>query len=552
MNIGEMQRLLSVKAEESKNHKFDDLYALVCHADWLRLAHDRIVDNAGSRTAGCDGINMKDFDENLEANLNELREDLQTGTFEPYPVRRVYIPKSNGKMRPLGIPSIRDRIVQETVRMILEPIYEADFSQYSFGFRPNRCTMDAVKCILFSTTEWKRMFWVVEGDISAYFDTINHRKLMKLLGHRIADRKLLDLIWKFLRAGVMERKLFKETKLGTPQGGIISPLLANVYLHELDTFMGPRTFGMTQKVKSKRRRDGLGNLIYIRYADDFVILANGSKADAVAIRQEVHDFLQDTLRLSLSMEKTKVTHLNDGFDFLGFHLRRSMGQKGMGVKTIISEKGYRRHLDFLRAATSPDSLGDAFVAKIVAMNRAIEGWCRYYQYTSKASTQFHRLAYETFWMMAYWLCGKHKLSMPECLRKFNRPGEGLGAGQLRLTKHDSFPSLTYMKRFLKPNPYTTAVPLVRENLPESNLWTGSERLPNWSDIRLAVLKRDGYRCHLCGSSVTSATAEVDHKCPIRRFKRPVDANSLDNLLTNCIACHAMKTELDRQAESRMQ
>jgi RNA-directed DNA polymerase len=109
------------------------------------------------------------------------------------------------------------------------------------------------------------------------------------------------------------------------------------------------------------------------------------------------------------MEKTKVTHLNDGFDFLGFHLRRSMGQKGMGVKTLISEKGYRRHLDFLRAATLPDTYEDAVVAKIVAMNRAIEGWCRYYQYTSKASTQFHRLAHETFWMLAYWLCGKHKL-----------------------------------------------------------------------------------------------------------------------------------------------
>jgi len=552
VNIGELQRLLSVKAEGSKNHQFDDLYALVCREDWLRLAHDRIVDNAGSRTAGCDGINMKGFDENLDTNLAKLRDDLQTGTFEPYPVRRVYIPKSNGKMRPLGIPSIRDRIVQEAVRMALEPIYEADFSQYSFGFRPTRCTMDTIKYILYATTEQKKAFWVVEGDIAAYFDTINHRKLMKLLGRRIEDRKLLNLIWKFLRAGVMERRLFKDTKLGTPQGGIISPLLANVYLHELDQFMGPRTFGVSRKEKTKRRKQGLGNLTYVRYADDFVILTNGCQADAAAIRQEVHDFLRNSLRLTLSMEKTKVTHLNDGFDFLGFHLRRSMGQKGMGVKTLISEKGYRRHLDFLRAATSPDAHKDAIVAKIVALNRAIEGWCRYYQYTSKASTQFHQLGYETHWMLAHWLCRKHKLSMPECFKRFNRPGDGLGIGQVRLTKHDSFPSLMYMKRFLKPNPYTAKALLEREELPVSNWWMGAEKLPDWSDIRSAVLKRDGFRCRYCGTPVTANAAEVDHKRPVRRFKRPVDANCEDNLFTTCKPCHDKKTEFDRQAESRVQ
>src|SRR6201988_4079618 len=135
--------------------------------------------------------------------------------------------------------------------MVLEPIYETDFSQYSFGFRPNRRTMDAVKCILWSTQESKRYFWIIEGDISAYFDTINHRRLMKLLRRRVEDEKLLSLIWKFLRAGVMERKLFKDTNLGTPQGGIISPLLANVYLHELDKFMDGYA-GLTGKEKTGR------------------------------------------------------------------------------------------------------------------------------------------------------------------------------------------------------------------------------------------------------------------------------------------------------------
>jgi RNA-directed DNA polymerase len=237
MNIGEIQRTLSLKAERKPNHRFENLYDLLYDMNWLRLAHGHVSQNAGSVTAGCDGIDMKAFDEDLEINLQRLAQELKTETFEPYPVRRVFIPKPNGKVRPLGIPSIRDRIVQEAVRMTLEPIYEADFSQYSFGFRPNRCTMDAIKCITWSTQERKKYFWVIEGDISSYFDTINHKKLLKLLMRRIKDKKLLRLTWKFLRAGVMEKKLFRDTKLGTPQGGIISPLLANVYLHELDRYM---------------------------------------------------------------------------------------------------------------------------------------------------------------------------------------------------------------------------------------------------------------------------------------------------------------------------
>ena len=145
MNVGEMQRKLSPWAEQDKGHKFFDLYHLLYDKEWLRLAHDYVKQNAGSKTAGCDGIKMSVFDENLEDNLHQLEKELKSETFEPHPVRRVYIPKANGRLRPLGIPSIRDRIVQEALRMILEPIYEADFDQKSFGFRPNRRTMDAVK-----------------------------------------------------------------------------------------------------------------------------------------------------------------------------------------------------------------------------------------------------------------------------------------------------------------------------------------------------------------------------------------------------------------------
>src|SRR5262245_18739104 len=331
MNVGEMQRLLSLKAEKSPGHRFDDLHGLICDMDWLWLAHDYVAQNAGSKTAGCDGVVMADFDRDAGGNLRRLREALRSGEFEACPVRRVYIPKANGKRRPLGIPSIRDRIVQEAVRMALEPIFEADFSQHSFGFRPNRRTMDAIRHLMCFTKEHTKYFWAIEGDISAYFDTIPHRELMKLVGRRVKDARLLDLIWKFLRAGVMERKLFKGTELGTPQGGIVSPLLANVYLHELDRFV-ERYTGLSKREKAERRRRGQANFAYARYADDFVVLCNGTREQAMALREELQTFLSDSLRLTLSMEKTKVTHLDEGFEFLGFRLQRSLGGKGMVTK----------------------------------------------------------------------------------------------------------------------------------------------------------------------------------------------------------------------------
>jgi RNA-directed DNA polymerase len=548
MNIGEMQRKLSLWAEQDKGRKFYGLFDLISDMDWLRLAHDYVAQNAGSKTAGCDGVNMAGFDEDLEGNLQRLHLALKSGTFTACPVRRVNIPKANGKVRPLGVPTIRDRIVQEAVRMVLEPIYEADFSQRSFGFRPCRCTMGAIRYLMDYATEHSKYFWVIEGDISAYFDTINHRKLVKLLRRRIDDEKLLDLIWKFLRAGVMERKLFKGTRLGTPQGGIVSPLLANVYLHELDKHMG--RYDLPEEERRKRRRQGLANFAYARYADDFVILCNGTKEQAVGIRQEAHDFLRDTLRLTLSMEKTKVVHLNDGLDFLGFHLRRSMGQKGMVTKTLISEKATKRHSDTIRAATSPDAHQDSVMAKILAMNRIIRGWCRYFQYTSRPGVQFSSLEDETFWRMAHWLGRKYKLTMPDALQRF-KAKEGLGTDELKLAKHTSFKARRYHHSPSKPNPYTTQERIEREELLDTDPWLGTEDRPGMMGLRPIVLERDGLKCRICKEAVESATAQVDHIRPVSCFKRPVDANRLGNLWTLCIRCHKEKTELDRQRESRV-
>jgi group II intron reverse transcriptase/maturase len=410
--------------------------------------------------------------------------------------------------------------------------------------------MDAVKAITWSTQERKKYFWIIEGDISAYFDTINHRKLMSLLREKVKDERLLSLIWNFLRAGVMERRLFKDTKLGTPQGGIISPLLANVYLHELDKYMERHT-GLSTMEKTRRRKAGEANYAYVRYADDFVILCNGAKAQAEGMREEVRNFLASNLRLSLSMEKTRITHLDDGFDFLGFTIKRDMGHDGMKTKVLISRKGKERHLEVIRAATSPNAHEDSINLKIRALNRIIAGWCRYYQYTSRASSQFTQQDYVTFWAMAHWLGRKFQLSMPWVMRRF-RKENGLTDGEITLVRHAEFPTQRYKKRFLKPNPYTTQEKIEREELPNENPWLGFEDRPGWADLRKQVMERDGLTCRLCRTPVTPETCEVDHIIRYSRYKRPVDANRLRNLWTLCITCHREKTESERRMESRMQ
>jgi RNA-directed DNA polymerase len=550
VNVGEMQRKLSLWAEQDKEHKFFDLYHLLYDKDWLRLAHDHVAQNAGSVTAGCDGIDMTAFDEERESNLQRLAQELKAETFEPYPVRRVFIPKTNGKVRPLGIPSIRDRIVQEAARMVLEPIYEAGFSQYSFGFRPNRCTMDAVKCITWSTQEHKKYFWIIEGDISSYFDTINHKKLLKLLKGRVKDKKLLRLIRKFLRAGVMEKKLFRDTKLGTPQGGIISPLLANIYLHELDRYMKRHT-EIPQKGKTERRGRGQANYVYIRYADDFVVLANGRREEAEGLKEELCTFLKESLSLTLSKEKTKITHLNDGFHFLGFEIIRKPGHDGMKTKVLIPVKAVERITEKVSRTTDKTSHQASIDTKIQALNRIIGGWCRYYQYTSEASSTFYKIDSLTFWSLAHWIGRKGQLDMPAVMRRYGDRGT-LGSPKYQLIRAgQEIPTRHYKKRFLKPNPFTTQEKILREELPTEAPWTGWETRLGMADLRPAVLARDNFLCQRCEDPVSPYEAQVDHKRPVWRFKRPVEANSLNNLHTLCTPCHKIKTEEDRQRESRV-
>jgi len=264
-----MQKKLGRWAEENPTARRRDLYSLLCHAVRLRAAHGSVNTNQGRETAGIDGESMSDFNRDLEGNLEALRQQLIAKTFEPLPVRRVDIPKANGKTRPLGIPGIRDRIVQEALRMPLEPIWEADFSVHSYGFRPNRSTYDAMTYLgkRLASPGGASFQWVIEGDIASYFDTIPHRRLMKAVKKRVADRDIRDLLWKFLRAGVLDHGHRRATLTGTPQGGIVSPLAANIYLHALDRDMESRYLCLPKWQRQQRRRQGKANFLSLRYAD---------------------------------------------------------------------------------------------------------------------------------------------------------------------------------------------------------------------------------------------------------------------------------------------
>jgi len=556
-----MQRKLSLTAQEKPEHKFGDLYSLLCNEVWLRVAAHDTLQNTGSNTAGIDGMTKANFLGNFDGYIIKLKEALKAKTFEPMPVRRVYIPKPNSeKKRPLGIPTLLDRIVQNALRMILEPIWESDFSIHSYGFRPNRSTYDAISNIQTRLTGngWTYQ-WIIEGDIASYFDTIPHQKLMKVVKKRIADKNIHELLWKFLRAGVIYKGSINETLTGTRQGGIISPLLANLYLDQLDKYMESISLNLTMYQRRRRRVKGKGNFLYVRYADDFVVLCNGTKAETLAMKEELRGFLS-TKGLTLSEEKTKVTHITEGFQFLGYRIIREIGSNGkMVAKVEIPERAMQRFQHTMRRILAPNTHNDTTKAKIHAANRVIRGWCQYYRVTNSPSIPFKKLNNEIFWEMAHWLGRKYRLSMTAVMQKYRKGSNTLGTKTAMLVMPTDVKAKWLISKTWH-NPYTAKETIEREAIFTWNdIWSGNENRQGWMDLREEVISLKGTVCALntpgiCesnGEPLHPSEVEIDHIQPRARFKIKTEADRMKHLQPVCTSCHRAKTQTDRKVLSRM-
>ena len=359
------ERVLNSLNEHSKDssYKFERLYRILFNEELYYVAYQKIASNGGSTTKGSDG---RSIDEMSLARIETLIASLKDESYQPHPSRRVHIPKKNGKTRPLGIPAFEDKLVQEVVRMILEAIYEGHFETTSHGFRPKRSCHTALLHIQKTFSGAK---WFIEGDIKGFFDNIDHDVLVGILRERISDDRFIRLIRKFLKAGYVEDWTFHNTYSGMPQGGIVSPILANIYLDKLDKYVKEyiRHFDMGTKRRPGKESNDLANerkrtvrklkkikdgtekaalvarlkaieqeraafpsgdemdgsyrrLKYIRYADDFILGVIGSKEDALRIKEDIKSFLSESLALELSEEKTLITHTGKSAKFLGYEI----------------------------------------------------------------------------------------------------------------------------------------------------------------------------------------------------------------------------------------
>ncbi len=422
-------------AGEDRSRRFDDVFNLVADPDFLLVAWERVRSNTGARTAGVDGLTARQIEAagGVLAMLDDLRGQLRSRTFRPLPVRERMIPKSEGKLRRLGIPTVIDRIVQASLKLVLEPIFEQDFRPCSYGFRPNRRAHDALAEIHHFGS--RKYHWVLEGDIEACFDTIDHAALMDRVRRRIADKRVLALVKAFCKAGILtELGQQQETRTGTPQGGILSPLLANIALSVLDDYF-IQAWQQTMSdhnARYRRRRKGLANWRLIRYADDWVVMVAGTRTDAETLREEIATVLAP-MGLRLSETKTRVVHLREGFDFLGYHIqwRFKRGTNKRHVYTYPSKKALTSVKHRIRALTCQKAHPD-LATLLLGVNSLLRGWCHYFKHGS-SSGAFGYLNHYTWWRVARWIRKRHAgLSWRELRRKVFTDGYRIVADGIEL------------------------------------------------------------------------------------------------------------------------
>jgi RNA-directed DNA polymerase len=458
------QRKLHERSRMNPDYVFRKLWGLITDHRNLRIALARVSGNRGKRTAGVDGMTVRRMleTEGAEGFVTQVRDVLRKGTYAPKPARRVLIPKVGqpGKFRPLGIPTVTDRVVQAAVKNILEPIFEADFCFVSFGFRPGKSAHGALEYarLLLRPTgprADKRLpyQWAVEGDIKGCFDNIDHHGLMVRIRRRIGDGKVLRLVLAFLKAGVLAEGQPLATDTGTPQGGILSPLLANIALSAIEEryerHVWPRRTptsltepaAIVKRATAARRFDraqGRNVFMLIRYADDFIIFVSAPPgpaqlvaAETAALREKsaIAESLKRELNLDLSESKTLVTPVTSPLRFLGHHVRvRRHPGHGRWVSTAVVPKD-RSHMlrerikDMFRRPTIQLSLE----SRLRLLNPILRGWCNFYRYAWGAKRVFDSIDHYVWWTIYRWLRKKHPAAPIRVLRKrygWTKPGRG--------------------------------------------------------------------------------------------------------------------------------